>query len=143
MQQATEIWSDAQRLSYRRDDQRVNGEKMIKEERGNYDTELSPQCALEKEGKKCSLKPHCLFIFPQNEIGAVACWQSSIPYFINPSSLPLLTGGALAENCGIGSTLKKYIFIWNYNNNKKTPNNYPKFKATQYVIRNAVKSLPC
>lgn len=53
MQQAAEFWPDAQKLSYRRDDQRVNGEKMIKE-CGNYGTELSPQHALEKEGRKFS-----------------------------------------------------------------------------------------
>lgn len=74
MQQAAEFWTAAQRLSYRRDDQRVNGGKMIKDECGNYDTDLSPQCALEKEGRKCSPKPHYLFIFPQNEVRAVACW---------------------------------------------------------------------
>lgn len=54
MQQAADFWPDAQRLSYGRDDQRVNGEKMIKEECGNYGTELSPQRALEKEGRKRS-----------------------------------------------------------------------------------------
>lgn len=35
MQLTAEFWPDAQRLSYRRDDQRVNGEKMIKKECGN------------------------------------------------------------------------------------------------------------
>lgn len=43
--------------------------------------------------------------FPQNEVRAVACWQSSTAYFINPSSLLLLTSGALAENCGFESAV--------------------------------------
>lgn len=74
MQQAAELWPAAQRLSYRRGDQRVNRDQMIKEQCGNYDTELSPRRALEKEGRKCSLKPRYLFIFPPNEVKAVACW---------------------------------------------------------------------
>lgn len=61
VQEAAEFWPAAQILSYRRDDQRVNREKMIKEECRNYDTEVLPQRALEKKGRKCSLKPHCLF----------------------------------------------------------------------------------
>lgn len=80
---------------------------MIKEECGNCGTELSPQHALEKEGRKCSPQIHYLFIFPQNEVRALACWQSSAAYFISPSCLLPLTSEVLAENCRFGSATKK------------------------------------